>query len=133
RGDRGLVSVSESGALLGGVGGDKRLLEKPAKFFLTDLPRLLARIRTASKAGDGEELAKAAHALKGAIGNFGATRAVAAAAELERLGKAGELSSVEGAWAALETELSVAKRGLEKLAVPSPKGRARARKNKRGG
>src|SRR5262249_12698710 len=133
RGDRGLVSVSESGALLGGVGGDKRLLEKPAKFFLTDLPRLLTRIRTASKAGDGEELAKAAHALKGAIGNFGAARAVTAAAELERLGKAGELSSVEGAWGALETELSVAKRELEKLAAPSARERVKARRKKRNG
>jgi two-component system sensor histidine kinase/response regulator len=131
--DNGEGSVIDTGALLEGVGGDKRLLEKLAKLFLADLPRLLTRIRTASKAGDGEELAKAAHALKGTIGNFGAARAVAAAAELERLGKAGELSSVEGAWAALETELSVAKRELERLAAPSPRERVRVRKNKRAG
>jgi PAS domain S-box-containing protein len=131
--DNGEGSVIDTGALLEGVGGDKRLLEKLAKLFLADLPSLLTRIRTASKAGNGEELAKAAHALKGAIGNFGAARAVAAAAELERLGKAGELSSVEGAWAALETELSVAKRELERLAAPSPRERIKARKKKRNG
>ncbi len=123
--------VIDTRALLEGVGGNRQLLQKLAKLFLADLPKLLARIETASNAGDGEELAKAAHALKGAVGNFGAAKAVEAAAELERLGKAGELSSAEKAWTALELELSVARNELERLAAPSSKGRVKARQKKR--
>jgi PAS domain S-box-containing protein len=123
-------SAIDANLLLKGVGGNRRLLEKLAKLFLADSPRLLARIRTALHARDGEGLAKAAHALKGAIGNFGAARAVLAAAELERLGKAGEFSSVESAWSALEMELAVVTKELEKLAAPRRRRKAQKRKRR---
>jgi HPt (histidine-containing phosphotransfer) domain-containing protein len=124
-------SVIDTAALLEGVGGNRRLLQKLAKLFLTDLPRLVARIRASSKARDGEELAKTAHALKGAIGNFGAAKAVSAAAELERLARVGEFSAVENAWTTLELELSLAKNNLEKLAAPARREPAKAGERKR--
>jgi PAS domain S-box-containing protein len=124
--------VIDTGALVQGVGGNRRLLQKLAKLFLADLPKLVARIKGAANVSDGEELAKAAHALKGAVGNFGAAKAVAAAAELERLGKAGELSSAKEGWTALEFELSMVRKELEKLASPLPTARVKVQKAKRG-
>jgi len=117
RADNG--SVIDLAALLEGVGGNRRLLQKLAKLFLADLPKLAARIQTALASRDGEELAKAAHALKGSVGNFGAAQAVEAASEIERHGRSGVLSAAQDAWARLDSELVVVRNELERLSAPS--------------
>lgn len=122
------ASVIDSGALLEGVGGNRRLLQKLARLFLADLPKSVARIKSAFASRDGEELAKTAHALKGSIGNFGAMKAVEIAAEIERIGRTGELDIAQEALSALEVELSAAKKELEKLAAPSSKRRPNPRR-----
>jgi HPt (histidine-containing phosphotransfer) domain-containing protein len=118
--------VIDAGALLEGVGGNRRLLQKLSRLFLADLPKLVERIKTAFDSRDGEELAKAAHALKGSIGNFGAAKAVEAASEIERLGRAGELASAQEAWVTLESELSAVRRELQGLGSPATKRRVKA-------
>jgi HPt (histidine-containing phosphotransfer) domain-containing protein len=112
-------SVIDLGALLEGVGGNRRLLQKLAKLFLADLPKLAARIKTALASRDGGELAKAAHALKGSVGNFGAAKAVEGASEIERHGRSGALSAAQEAWVRLELELVVVRKELENLSAPS--------------
>jgi len=112
-------SVIDLGELLKGVGGNRRLLQKLAKLFLADLPKLAARIKTALASRDGGELAKAAHALKGSVGNFGAAKAVEAASEIERHGRSGVLSAAQEAWVRLELELVVIRKELEILSAPS--------------
>ena len=119
----------DSRALLEGVGGDRRLLHKLAKLFLADLPRFTARIKTALHSGDADELAKAAHALKGSVGNFGAAKVVEAASELERLARAEEIAEAQNEWAVLEPELEVVRQELAKLAASDSRRRAR-RQNK---
>lgn len=57
--------------------------------FLADTPARLQAIAGAVAAADAEALATAAHALKGAAGNVGATALHLAAGELEALAKAG--------------------------------------------
>jgi two-component system sensor histidine kinase/response regulator len=118
--------VIDAGSLLEGVGGNRRLLQKLSRLFLADLPKLVERIKTAFDLRDSEELAKAAHALKGSIGNFGAAKAVEAASEIERLGRAGELASAQEAWVTLESELSVVRRELQGLGSPAAKRRVKA-------
>jgi len=115
-------------ALLEGVGGNRQLLQKLAQLFLADLPKSLARIQAALDSRDGEELGKAAHALKGSVGNFGAAQAVTAAANIERFGRTGEFSGAQEAWKQLESELLVVKRELAKLAAPSSRRQVKARK-----
>jgi len=112
-------SIIDLEALLEGVGGNRRLLDKLAKLFLADLPKLAARIQTALASRDGEELAKAAHALKGSVGNFGAAQAVEAASEIERHGRSGVLSAAQEAWVRLESDLVVVRNELERLSAPS--------------
>lgn len=84
-------------------GGDARLATQLARMFLKDSPRLLGTVRRAAKRGDSQELAQAAHALKGAVAHFGAQEARGAAARLEDLGRRGERKGVKEGLAELAT------------------------------
>mgnify|MGYP001224698022 CR=1 FL=1 len=64
---------------------------------------MLSAIREAIAQGDDEALARAAHRLKGSVGNFGARRAVEAALRLEDMGREGDLSGAEEGYQMLET------------------------------
>ena len=66
--------------------------------FLEDCPRLLGEIERAVERRDPEALSRAAHALKGSIGNFDPGVTFEAAHRLELLGREGDLSGVDDAW-----------------------------------
>lgn len=112
-------------ALLAGVDGDPRLLGKLTRLFLADYPRSLAQIKDALRRGDTEGLAKGAHKLKGAIGNFAAKEAAAAAERLESLGKEGDLRAATDAFVTLESELALLGEELTRLATNSRKQKAK--------
>ncbi|AGA25164.1 hybrid sensor histidine kinase/response regulator [Singulisphaera acidiphila] len=76
---------------LADVEGDQALLRELALIFLEDCPRLKAAVHEAVEAGSPERLYRAAHALKGAVSNFGARGAFEAAVRLEALGRGGDL------------------------------------------
>jgi len=122
--DAGIVPET----LLQGVGGNRRLLQKLAKLFLADLPKSSARIKTALDLKDEDGLAKAAHALKGSVGNFGAASAVAAAADIEKFARAGESAAAQEAWKRLDSELLVVKKEIVKLATLGSRRQVKARK-----
>lgn len=92
------------------LGGDAELLAQIAGLFIADWPESLARLRAALAAGDAEALRGAAHAVKGAVANFCAERAVQAMRELEMAGKAGDLACapqlLDAAVAAVEEVLA---------------------------
>ncbi len=111
--------------LLERVGGDRRALGKLARLFLSDSPRLMARIRRAARSGEAHALQGAAHALKGAVSNFAAASATEAALRLQRMGEAGDLEGAPRACDALERELGRVGVALEKL-LASPKARGPA-------
>ena len=79
--------------LLARVGGDRDLLAEISRLFLEDAPRHLDRIDRAIRALDAEALRRAAHGLKGAAANFDAAAVVAAARELEDLGRSADLAN----------------------------------------
>lgn len=90
------------------VGGDPQLLAEIAALFLKDLPRGLGDLRQAVAASDTAAIERHAHALKGAVSNFGAHEATAAAQELEvqaRSGSVGSLAKLEHALDILRPEL----------------------------
>jgi signal transduction histidine kinase/CheY-like chemotaxis protein len=93
-------------ALLGRVGGDAKLLESLVRIFLADCPKRLAAVRRSVTRGDGASLAGTAHALKGAVGVFGARRAFDAARALEAMGRKGELSAAQESLRVLEREIA---------------------------
>ncbi|GAC1636928.1 MAG: hypothetical protein NVS4B8_01050 [Herpetosiphon sp.] len=67
------------------------ILPKVIALFRDDTPPRLAALRTAMLAGDAVTLMKQAHALRGSCANLGATYMAQLCADLEALGKAGEI------------------------------------------
>ena len=99
--------VIDHAALLAGVDGDRRLLRELVRLFLVDCPKRLAEIKEAIRRGDAGGLGRAAHTLKGSVGNFAAQKAFAASQRLENMGRDGELGSAREACVTLESELKI--------------------------
>jgi signal transduction histidine kinase/DNA-binding response OmpR family regulator len=97
--------VLDTAELLQSVEGDVELMREIVGVFLEESPRMLSRIRKALEDGDPEALTAGAHALKGAVGNLGASAAMNAAARLEELGRRRDLLSSSEAYTTLQIEL----------------------------
>jgi two-component system, sensor histidine kinase and response regulator len=100
---------------------DADLMAEVAELFLDSAPGLLAHVREAIARGDAPGLERAVHALRGAASNFGAADTVAAAARLEAMGRGGELTGADAAYADLERAIT---RLLGALAAQRPNGSA---------
>jgi HPt (histidine-containing phosphotransfer) domain-containing protein len=107
------ATVCDLDSALSAVEGDRELLRRMTGLFLTQLPALLGDIRTAVAAIDGAGLERAAHKLRGGAVNFGARRACDAALDLERMGRAGDLSRAPR----IVAELELATAALEDVLV----------------
>ena len=103
------------------VGGDNELLEEVARLFLDSAAELLAEIRDAVVSRNAKALERAAHTLKGSVGNFAAEATFQAALKLEKMGRAGELNGVDSAFAALETEMQRLQPAIAALAEKDSK------------
>ena len=65
----------------------------------------MTAISDAVEIGDGDALMKAAHTLKGSVGNFGAKAAFEAAIKLEVMGRNNDLDKATDAFDDLEKEI----------------------------
>jgi len=97
-------SVWNFSELLVRVENDQELLVDLLNIFKADFPQLLRSLRSAVDAGDMKKSAALSHNLRGMLANLAATRAAAAAAELEKLAKAADQSALRGALDCLEQE-----------------------------
>jgi HPt (histidine-containing phosphotransfer) domain-containing protein len=88
------------------MGNDQELFHEMVDLLRSDAPPLLSAAQNAHREGDPSGLQWAAHTLKGLASNFGAERAVAAAADVERLAKARQSSGLPAAITELEESLS---------------------------
>ncbi len=93
-------------ALVARVGGDEKFLLKLVEVFLGDSPKRMAAIRKALVDGEAEALAREAHTLKGAVGNFGVAEIADAARDLEMRAREGNMLSARTAHAALDEKLA---------------------------
>ncbi len=84
--------VFDHAALMKYVDGDHELLDKIIAQFVDTSPKLLAKVRDAIDHNDAPALEFSAHTLKGAVGNFFAGPARAAALRLEEFGASGKLA-----------------------------------------
>jgi CheY-like chemotaxis protein len=96
----------ELAAALQRTAGDRELLVELAEIFCDECPQWLESIRGAVQAQDAAGLKAAAHTLKGAVGNFGATAAFDAAHDLEMMGRRGDLADADDTLGRLQQELS---------------------------
>ena len=91
--------------LLALMEGDSDLLRELIDVFLDDAPQRMGEVRQALGARDATALYRAAHALKGSAGNFGAPEVVGHALRLEAHARAGDLESARIECGLLETEM----------------------------
>jgi len=101
--------------LLASFGGKPLLLAEVAETFLQDAPATLARLSEAARAGNAEQVAMAAHALKGSVGLFVQDGAYAHVLKLEQLARAGTLSEIAGVQEAVEASVRELMSALGKL------------------
>ncbi|MEA2723710.1 MAG: hypothetical protein QOH59_1481 [Gemmatimonadales bacterium] len=80
------------GSLLARFGGDAELLCGVAAVFLTSEPLMRAELADALSQDDPILVSRAAHNLMGSVGNFGAEKAMALAAELRLMAEGSDLS-----------------------------------------
>jgi CheY-like chemotaxis protein len=88
------------------------LLVTLVKHFLNETPQRLAAMQTALNQGDAGGLIEAAHALKGASGNLGATRMQHLCGELQTLGRAKNLTTAGERLARLDAEFPLVHQAL---------------------
>jgi len=84
--------------------------------FFQDTPQLLYALSVAVSSGDRLELRSAAHALKGAVSNFGARHPQALAAELEDIAPRCDMSQAQQLVDALTQEVSQLRSDLAEIA-----------------
>ena len=92
-------------AVLNALEGDRELLSRMIEVFLKENPAVLERARNALAARDGVALERAAHTARGALSNFAAREACAAAKRLEDSAGRGDWDSAIAAQAQLEEQM----------------------------
>jgi CheY-like chemotaxis protein len=92
--------------LVASFGGKADIVADVVAVFLADTPNTLGRLRAAARARDANEVAAAAHAIKGAAGLFSQGKAFECARRLEKVARAGDWSSLDALCTDLETAVS---------------------------
>jgi two-component system sensor histidine kinase/response regulator len=75
------------------VGSDPEVLREIIQLFIEDCPKQLEAIQTGLQAGDAKAVYRAAHTLKGSVGNFQAQEIVALLQRLEARAREGDLAT----------------------------------------
>jgi len=96
--------IFDRAALLDRLDGDAELLEQILQVFIADCASRLTAVDAALAAGSAQDLAAAAHAIKGAALNMSAHRLADVASALETAGHRGELSDAPVLVASLHHE-----------------------------
>ena len=102
----GIKAPVDLAAALRWVDGDRELLTELIEIFLEDCPKKLQELDRAVKEGHANDVRQAAHSLKGMVAGFDAGSAHGLAAEMEDLGKAGDLSKAPDLLSALLHEFT---------------------------
>jgi HPt (histidine-containing phosphotransfer) domain-containing protein len=109
------AEILDEDAVLDRFDGDKELLRELVVVFLDSCGSLMAELRQAVTRRDREAVQRTAHSLKGSVSNFAARAASEAALRLETMARAGDLTQVEEAYAALAAAIELLKPALAAL------------------
>ncbi len=102
----GIEAPVDFSAALRWVDDDRELLAELIEIFLEDCPQRLQELDQAVKEGNASGVRQSAHSLKGMVAGFDAGPAHGLAAEMEGLGKAGDLPKALGILSTLQLEFS---------------------------
>lgn len=86
------------------LGGDEELARQLVELFIAECPRMMDTVRDSVRAGDAEQVRRAAHAFKGSVGNFTDGPPMTTAFELEQMGREGGVAGAPAVLARLEVE-----------------------------
>lgn len=100
------------------LGGNEQLFHELRRFFLEDVPVVLADLCAALDRRDLQGVERGAHNLKGLVANFGASDAMSLAGELQKLAHQRHLEPAAAILQQLLTEVDFVQRELQ--AVPAP-------------
>jgi two-component system, sensor histidine kinase and response regulator len=100
-----MTALFDADELMSRIGNDTAFLKEIVQMLSEDGRVLMDKVRDAAASGDAALLGTSAHTLKGMISNFCAPGAVAAAFELEKMGRAGDLAGAPAAVKALDGQL----------------------------
>ena len=97
--------IFDKAYLLSRLEGDEQLANEVIALFLDECPKLLAAVRQVAKRRDASGLERAAHRLKGSLGDIAAPQAYHAADKLEQMARKKNLEDAEAALESLEDAL----------------------------
>jgi two-component system sensor histidine kinase/response regulator len=112
-----LAEVFDSAEALERVEGDRKFLAEMAKLLESESAKLLRQIHAAVTEGNSNALERAAHTLKGALGNLSASAAFTAAQELEAAAREGGVERAVPLVDALDKEIERLRPALEQFAA----------------
>ncbi len=105
--EKGAIEESASVEdLLQRVGGDEKLLRQMIRTFLRETPKRMETLKQALERSDGPELSARAHALKGSVSIFGATRAAQYSHSLQELGRIPDFREGHRVFTGLQEEIA---------------------------
>jgi CheY-like chemotaxis protein/HPt (histidine-containing phosphotransfer) domain-containing protein len=107
--------------LLERIDGDRVFLAELVELFRADYPEQIRKSREAVVNDDALALQRAVHGLKGALKNLAAPIAADLAAELEAMGKSGDIAFAASRMMELEAEIVRAVDALEALCMEAAK------------
>jgi signal transduction histidine kinase/DNA-binding response OmpR family regulator len=93
--------------------GEPDILAELGELFLEDVPPQLEALREAIEGGNAPSLERVAHTLKGSSSNMGALRMATLCADLEDIGRSGDLSRAPVLLERLEAEFGRVREALE--------------------
>ncbi len=113
---RELAEPLDLAALQSRVEGDRELLHDIVDLFLAESPCMMEEIKLSLERRDARALEKAAHKLKGSVGNFGTKGVFEIALKMEKQALAGDLTAAEVSHQDLVREMARLKSALNKTA-----------------
>ena len=96
---------------------DESLFNEALDIFVQQYPAQLSAIRSAIESGNGPDLERAAHGLKGSLGIFGAVDAFEIASRMEIMGSSGSLDAAAAYWVKIKSATVLLHTRLENLRV----------------
>ena len=99
------------------IDDDEELLQELIELFLEDYPQLMSEIKAGIEQRNATLLRKAAHTLKGSVGNFCVRIGVDTAHKLEVAGANSTFTSTEQEYVRLVNEMKQVEKALQSIAA----------------
>jgi two-component system, sensor histidine kinase and response regulator len=103
------------------LGGDLQMAKELVSLFLGEWRREFDNVRRGVESGSAEDVKKAAHTLKGVIGNFSRGPSMHTAGKLETMARSGSLAGTAELVTALERQLRALDGDLRRFLASKPR------------